>query len=291
MALAKDPALLILDEPTTGLDATVEAEVLDLVAAAPGGARHRGPLHQPQPRRDREDVRPRRRALRRPARRGGRRRDGARRTRAIRTRSACCAASRAAACARITGGSTRSRASCRSSAPSCRAACSPTAARSRTSAAATRSRRCERARRRPRQPLLLPRAGADAAARRASPTSSCPSSTARRPPLVAFDDLGKVFQQHGHDVHALVDVSRAIWPGETLGLVGESGSGKTTLARTLLGIVEPTTGAVDARRAARSRRASRSGRATTCGRSRSSSRTRTRRSTGATRCGASCAAR
>ncbi|MBJ7249505.1 MAG: ABC transporter ATP-binding protein, partial [Thermoleophilia bacterium] len=31
MALACDPQLLILDEPTTGLDATVEAEVLDLV--------------------------------------------------------------------------------------------------------------------------------------------------------------------------------------------------------------------------------------------------------------------
>jgi peptide/nickel transport system ATP-binding protein len=31
MALASDPALLILDEPTTGLDATVEAEVLDLI--------------------------------------------------------------------------------------------------------------------------------------------------------------------------------------------------------------------------------------------------------------------
>jgi len=32
MALASNPALLILDEPTTGLDATIEAEVLDLIA-------------------------------------------------------------------------------------------------------------------------------------------------------------------------------------------------------------------------------------------------------------------
>ena len=31
MALAKNPLLLVLDEPTTGLDATVEAEILDLV--------------------------------------------------------------------------------------------------------------------------------------------------------------------------------------------------------------------------------------------------------------------
>ena len=33
MALASEPALLILDEPTTALDATVEAEVLDLVSS------------------------------------------------------------------------------------------------------------------------------------------------------------------------------------------------------------------------------------------------------------------
>ena len=38
MALAKDPALLILDEPTTGLDATVEAEVLDLIDGAAGAS-------------------------------------------------------------------------------------------------------------------------------------------------------------------------------------------------------------------------------------------------------------
>jgi len=61
-------------------------------------------------------------------------------------------------------------------------------------------------------------------------------------PLVRVEELSKVFKQRGHEVHALTEVSAAIWPGETLGLVGESGSGKTTLARTLLGIVPPTTG-------------------------------------------------
>ena len=143
MALAKDPALLILDEPTTGLDATVEAEVLDLVAEPPGGAGHRGALHQPQPRRHLEDVRPRRRALRGAARRGGAGRDACSRTRATPTRSACCAASRAAAYARTTAGSTRSRASCPASARTSRAACSPTAAPSPTTAATPRSRPLE----------------------------------------------------------------------------------------------------------------------------------------------------
>jgi peptide/nickel transport system ATP-binding protein len=61
-------------------------------------------------------------------------------------------------------------------------------------------------------------------------------------PLVEIQELTKVFKQRGQDVHALTEVSAAIWPGETLGLVGESGSGKTTLARTLLGIVPPTSG-------------------------------------------------
>jgi peptide/nickel transport system ATP-binding protein len=63
-------------------------------------------------------------------------------------------------------------------------------------------------------------------------------------PLLDVHDLGKIFRQGGGEVHALGGVSAAIWPGETLGLVGESGSGKTTFARALLGIVEPTKGSV-----------------------------------------------
>ena len=108
MALAKDPALLILDEPTTGLDATVEAEVLDLVANLQAEfdtsvlfiSHNLGP-HL-------EDVRHGRRALRRPARRGRARSTSSSRIRAIPTPSASSAASREAASARTRAGSTRS---------------------------------------------------------------------------------------------------------------------------------------------------------------------------------------
>ncbi|MBC7337146.1 MAG: ATP-binding cassette domain-containing protein, partial [Clostridia bacterium] len=41
---------------------------------------------------------------------------------------------------------------------------------------------------------------------------------------------------------AVDDVSFAIRQGETLGLVGESGCGKTTLGRTILRLIEPTSG-------------------------------------------------
>ena len=64
-------------------------------------------------------------------------------------------------------------------------------------------------------------------------------------PLLKVDDLAKQFNQRGRLVTALAGVSLAIWPGETLGLVGESGSGKTTFAQTLLGLVPPTRGTVE----------------------------------------------
>ncbi len=49
-------------------------------------------------------------------------------------------------------------------------------------------------------------------------------------------NVSKTFHASGHDVPALVGVDLDLMDGETLGLVGESGSGKSTLARTILGI-------------------------------------------------------
>jgi peptide/nickel transport system ATP-binding protein len=55
-------------------------------------------------------------------------------------------------------------------------------------------------------------------------------------------DVSKTFKQQRHAVPALVGVDLGLEEGETLGLVGESGSGKSTLAKTMLGIHPPDAG-------------------------------------------------
>jgi peptide/nickel transport system ATP-binding protein len=243
MALAKDPALLILDEPTTGLDATVEAEVLDLIdqlqaefdtavlfishnlgviakmcervgVLYAGRIVEEGPvdsvLHDPR--------HPYTVGLLRCIPRGGVRKDHGRLDTIpgflpnIGEQSpACVFADRCALAEEI----------CRTDEPPL------------VTISSGHVSRCyfhDRAQQ-------LPRAEASDLA--------LPPVDRNAQPVVRFEELGKDFRQRGQVVHALAGVSAAIWPGETLGLVGESGSGKTTLARTLLGLVEPTAGELE----------------------------------------------
>ena len=53
-----------------------------------------------------------------------------------------------------------------------------------------------------------------------------------------------IFGRTYNYIKSVDDVSFDVYPGETLGLVGESGCGKTTLGRSILRLVEPTSGNV-----------------------------------------------
>jgi len=244
MALATDPSLLILDEPTTGLDATVEAEVIDLIAelqekhrtavlfishnlglirkaCANVGVLYAGELVEEGPTEEilHDPRHPYTVGLLRCIPRGGLRKDrgkldtipgflppiGA-------DLPACVFVHRCALAEEI----------CSEQKP-------PD-----YDVGPDHQSRChfhERAQQLPRDTASIP--------------VEKPVHARGEKPLLAIEDLAKTFQQDGRDIKALAGVSATLWPGETLGLVGESGSGKTTFARTLLGIVESSSGAVE----------------------------------------------
>ncbi|MGZ6545553.1 MAG: ABC transporter ATP-binding protein [Actinomycetota bacterium] len=243
MALASQPELLILDEPTTGLDATVEAEVLDLIAELRDrfgtsvlfishnlaviskmcdrvGVLYAGRLVEEGPARVVfDDPRhPYTVGLLHSIPRGGVRKDRAR-------------------LSTIPG-----------FLPPLGAEIDGCVFADRCGLADDRCHREE--------PALIP-LGAGHASRchyhdraQTLPVSSAPveasggavlpSDPARS--VLSLTDISKTFHQEGHPVEALRDVSMDVRSGETLGLVGESGSGKTTLARILLGLTAPDTG-------------------------------------------------
>lgn len=60
-----------------------------------------------------------------------------------------------------------------------------------------------------------------------------------------FPIRGGVFLRRVGEVHAVDGVSFSVELGETLGLVGESGCGKSTVAKTVLKLIEATSGEVE----------------------------------------------
>ena len=73
-----------------------------------------------------------------------------------------------------------------------------------------------------------------------------------RQPLLQIKGLNTWFT-YGHNpfntsktvIKAVNQVNFDVFPGETLGLVGESGCGKTTLGRSILRLIEPTSGSIN----------------------------------------------
>jgi len=241
MALAAEPALLILDEPTTALDATVEAEVLDLVAELRGeletsvlfishnlaviskvcdrvGVLYAGELVEEGPAREvfAEPRHPYTVGLLRCIPRRGQRKDHARLDTIPgflptigHSLAGCVFAPRC--------GLAEDR--CRDTEPP---SFQPTG---------NRMARCYRHDMAP----ALPRSTSED-----KPPAGPPDSAEI---IIAASGLSKTFSAHGERVHALTGVDLELERGETLGLVGESGSGKTTLARVLLGLLPPDQGA------------------------------------------------
>ena len=61
---------------------------------------------------------------------------------------------------------------------------------------------------------------------------------------VTFGRPRRPWRPRGRQVEAVAGVDLAVGQRETLALVGESGSGKTTVARCVVGLAQPTGGAI-----------------------------------------------
>lgn len=62
--------------------------------------------------------------------------------------------------------------------------------------------------------------------------------------LLEVRNLKKYFSVPGGTLHAVDNVNFSIEKGTTLGVVGESGCGKSTLGRTIMKLIEPTSGEI-----------------------------------------------